>query len=237
MALVAGAALVALLPGVASSKNSSASFHDPFSKSKELEVYGVDRSLPLDTEFVTQAKRKCLQLTVGHDFGDPDPFYNFQGYIRYADENQSPLALPIGARASVRIFVPDDWEGDVIRGADLWVRIDDPNYDVGYDAYPTAGFYNYGDGEGTCFSIFLPYTGEILDFYDAPFEYGEWNTVEMVWKATGVEFYCNGELQYLDDTPDYADCLALEAIFLQGWRAGDLSEDYDIWFDDAKGLR
>lgn len=236
-------AVLALSPAVALSKSSSASFHDPFSKSSELGLYGVDRSEPLDTQFVTQGKRKCLQLTVGHDHGNPDPFYNFQGYIRYADSaHTAPLALPIGARVSVQIYVPTDWADDVVRGADLWARIDDPNEDVGYDAYPTAGFYNYADGQGTAFSIFEPYSGDIIDIYDADIEYGAWNEVEMVWKASGVHFYCNGELLHVDDAPEYADGVALEAVFLQGWRPDDLSdydlsEDYDIWFDDVKGRK
>ena len=231
-------AVLALAPAVALSKSSSAAFHDPFSKAADLDLYGVDRSEPLDTQIVTQDKRKCVQLTVGHEHGNPDPFYNFQGYVRYADAaHTQPLALPIGARVSVRIFVPEEWAGDVIRGADLWVRIDDPAQEVGYDAYPTAGFYNYADGNGTVFSIFEPYSGDIVDIYDASIEYGAWNDVEMVWKATGVHFYCNGELLHVDDAPEYADGLALEAVFLQGWRASDLDEDYDIWFDDVQGQK
>lgn len=233
-----GAAVLALVPSVAFSKSSAASLHDPFSKSSELALYGFDRSDPLGTEFVTQDGRKCLQLTVGHEHGDPDPFYNFQGYVRYADAaHTKPLALPMGARVSVRMFVPEDWQDDVLRGADLWVRIDDPAQEVGWDAYPTAGFYNYADGNGTAFSIFEPYSGDIVDVYDAPIAYGEWNDVEIVWEADGVSFFCNGELMHVDDAPEYADGVALEAIFLQGWRSSLLEEDYDVWFDDVKGLK
>jgi len=200
--------------------------------------YGIDRSAPLDTKIVKKDGRKCLELMVGHAFGNPAAFYNFQGYIRYADDaHTEPLDLPMGASVSVRIFVPEDWEDDVIRGADLWARIDDPNEDVGNDAYPTAGFYNYGDGEGTAFSIFEPYSGEIVDYYDADIEYGEWNEVKIVWTKKGVYHYCNGELLHHDNAPEYADCVALEAVFLQGWRATDLEEDYSIWFDDVRGKK
>jgi hypothetical protein len=232
--LAVGAAVL-LLPSIALSKNPAVSVHDSFSNAKQLAPYGVDRSEPLATEIVKKDGGKCLQLTVGHDHGNPDPFYNFQGYVRYADDGHTePLELPMGARVAVSIYVPEEWQGDVVRGADLWVRIDDPAETVGYDAYPTAGFYNYADGQGTAFSIFEPYSGDIVDVYDAGIEYGAWNDVEIVWEAEGVAFYCNGERLHVDDAPEYATGLALEAVFLQGWRASGLEEDYDIWFDDMK---
>lgn len=230
---------LALVPSVAFSKgdgHESGAFHDGYSKSSELDLYTPDRSAARQIALAKVDGRKGLQLTVGYDVGNPDPFYNFQGYVRWANTaHTATLGLASRASLSVDIYVPSSWKQSVLRGADLWARIDDPAYDAGHDPYPTAGFYNYGDGAGVAFSIFEGYSGEIVDYYDVKIKYDDWNRVSMTWDASGVSYFLNKKLIHHDSAPEYASCLALEAAFLQGWRAGGLGADYDVYFDDLKG--
>jgi hypothetical protein len=222
-------------------------FQDNFSSASQLDYYGVDRAPAATWETTTFAGQTVAHIGLAQNATTPynDPFYNFQGYVRYANTAQTTgFAAPAIATLSVDLYVPTAWNGATTkRGGDLWARIDDTTQTVGNDAYPTLGVYNYGDGAGAQVSIFTPYDGNIFDFnatalagFGTAINFDGWNNLKMVYKGTsGVDFFFNNTLIKTDNDPGYANTVSLDASFLQAWRPSSFITNpdlYDVYFDN-----
>ena len=237
---------ISIFAGLASLGNAQTLVHDDFSSSSQLDYYGTDRRAPQSVTTGTYFGKTAVDLHVFDESSAPDPFYDFQGIQRYADTaHTTGFGIPAGgSMLSLDFYIPSTWNGTTggandKRGGDLWARFHDTTSpSIGYDAYPTVGFYNEGDGKGLGVETFDTYTGNISVFslstlagIGANVNLDGWNNVAMSFDGTKLNSYVNGVLIHSDNDPGWGNVVSLEAGFIQGWRPQSFlntSNNYDV---------
>ena len=223
---------LSIFAGLASLGNAQGYFSDNFSSNSQLNNYGTDRSAPQSVTTGTFFGKTAAKLTVYDNSAQTDPFFDFQGIVRYGNSTHTTGfgVQAAGSQISLDFYIPSSWNGTAggsndKRGGDLWARFDDITQPIGFDAYPTVGFYNEGDGNGLGVETFDTYTGNVTVFslstlagLGAGINLNGWNNVSMKFDGTTLKSFVNGKLIHSDSDPGWGNVASLEAGFIQGWR-------------------
>ena len=189
-------------------------------------VWYKDRAIPsvFESAFFDGDNRLHIGIS-GDDYPAANPFYNTQG--RKYDFGDPIYSVSFGGE----LYVDAAWESLQIDSVGAWGTGFDGadtvssyailafrNYDSSNSVAIDAGFYGYDYINGGWFEVFVPDT----------FDFDQWYDLRMIFTATGLEFYVNGNLEgFFAD--DYEQAYLGNIIL----NSKNLGESYDVYWDNV----